>query len=135
MPCMLAHDRRRLGKCLQAVAYEANQYERLAASQLLRTGNGTMMDTPANLDSFLANLLAGQTDDEPAPNMGLDGDDRSFVDKMLESVTTGSKAIFVVLHPNDRMQYMLLNSNRAGAIALLASVMRLAAEALESDVE
>ena len=48
----------------------------------------------------------------------------------MDSVTTGSKGIFVVLHPNDRMQYMLLNTNRAGAIALLAKVMQRTAEAL-----
>lgn len=100
-----------------------------------KTENGTIMDTPANLDVFLANLLAGGIDEEPAPNIGLDDNDRAFVDRILESVTTGSKAIFVVLHPNERLQYMLLNSSRAGAIALLASVMRLAAEALESDAE
>jgi hypothetical protein len=93
------------------------------------------MDTPANLEIFLANLLASDIDEEPAPNIGVDDDGRAFVDNILKAVRTGSKAIFVVLHPNDRMQYMLLNSNRAGAIALLASVMRLAAEALESDVE
>ncbi len=94
------------------------------------------MDTPENLDAFLSNLLQARTEEEPAaPHVELDDDDRAFVERIMDSVTTGSKGIFVVLHPNDRMQYMLLNTNRAGAIALLAKVMQRTAEALEADLE
>ncbi len=93
------------------------------------------METPENLDAFLTDLLQKSTDEEPAPHVELDDDDRAFVERIMESVTTGSKGIFVVLHPNDRMQYMLLNTNRAGAIALLAKVMQRTAEALEADLE
>lgn len=88
------------------------------------------MDVPDNLDSFLKELLA-----EEEATVQLDADDRAFIDKILKSITTGSKGIFVVLHPNDRMQYMLLNTNRAGAIALLARVMQRTAEALEADLD
>ncbi len=93
------------------------------------------METPDNLDAFLSDLLQRDTSEEPAPHVELDDDDRAFVERIMESVTTGSKGIFVVLHPNDRMQYMLLNTNRAGAIALLAKVMQRTAEALEADLE
>jgi hypothetical protein len=93
------------------------------------------MDTPENLDAFLSDLLQRESDGESAPHVELDDDDRAFVERIMESVTTGSKGIFVVLHPNDRMQYMLLNTNRAGAIALLAKVMQRTAEALEADLE
>ena len=93
------------------------------------------MDTPENLDAFLSDLLQRDSDGESAPHVELDDDDRAFVERIMESVTTGSKGIFVVLHPNDRMQYMLLNTNRAGAIALLAKVMQRTAEALEADLE
>jgi hypothetical protein len=93
------------------------------------------MDTPKNLDAFLTGLLQRNTAEETAPHVELDDDDRAFVERIMDSVTTGSKGIFVVLHPNDRMQYMLLNTNRAGAIALLAKVMQRTAEALESDLE
>ncbi len=93
------------------------------------------MDTPDNLDAFLSDLLQRDSDGESAPHVELDDDDRAFVERIMESVTTGSKGIFVVLHPNDRMQYMLLNTNRAGAIALLAKVMQRTAEALEADLE
>ena len=88
------------------------------------------MDVPKNLDTFLKELLA----EESAP-VQLDEEDRAFIDRILKSITTGSKGIFVVLHPNDRMQYMLLNTNRAGAIALLARVMQRTAEALEADLD
>jgi hypothetical protein len=88
------------------------------------------MDVPENLDTFLKDLLA----EESAP-VQLDDEDRAFIDRILKSITTGSKGVFVVLHPNDRMQYMLLNTNRAGAIALLARVMQRTAEALETDLD
>ena len=88
------------------------------------------MDVPENLDTFLKEMLS----DEEA-TVHLDADDRAFIDRILKSITTGSKGVFVVLHPNDRMQYMLLNTNRAGAIALLAKVMQRTAEALEADLD
>jgi hypothetical protein len=88
------------------------------------------MDVPSNFDTFLKELLA----EESVP-VQLDDEDRAFIDRILKSITTGSKGIFVVLHPNDRMQYMLLNTNRAGAIALLARVMHRTAEALEADLD
>jgi hypothetical protein len=88
------------------------------------------MDVPENLDGLLKELLA-----EEEATVQLDAEDRAFIDRILKSITTGSKGIFVVLHPNDRMQYMLLNTNRAGAIALLARVMQRTAEALEADLD
>jgi hypothetical protein len=103
--------------------------------QNLKEESEIVMETPENLDAFLTDLLQKNVDEEPAPHVELDDDDRAFVERIMESVTTGSKGIFVVLHPNDRMQYMLLNTNRAGAIALLAKVMQRTAEALEADLE
>ncbi len=88
------------------------------------------MDVPENLDTFLKELLVAEE-----ATVQLDAEDRAFIDRILKSITTGSKGIFVVLHPNDRMQYMLLNTNRAGAIALLARVMQRTAEALEADLD
>jgi hypothetical protein len=87
------------------------------------------MDIPENFDTFLQGLLK---DDEI---IQLDDEDRAFIERILKSITTGSKGIFVVLHPSDRMQYMLLNTNRAGALALLAKVMQRTAEALEADAD
>jgi hypothetical protein len=88
------------------------------------------MDVPENLDVFLHELLT-----EESGAIQLDAEDRAFVDRILTSITQGSKGVFVVLHPNDRMQYMLLNTNRAGAIALLARIMQRTAEALEADLD
>jgi hypothetical protein len=90
------------------------------------------MDVPENLDTFLTDLLK-----EEASHgcVQLDEEDLAFIDRILKSITLGSKGVFVVVHPNDRMQYMLLNTNRAGAIALLAKVMQRTAEALEADLD
>jgi hypothetical protein len=79
-----------------------------------------------DLDRVLADLLK--------KDLFVHEDDRAFVERILDSITTGSKGIFVVLHPmqNDRLEYMLLNTNRAGGIALLAKVLQRLAEVLES---
>ncbi len=90
------------------------------------------MDVPENLDLFLGELLK---EEERSGCVQLDDEDRAFIDRILTSITHGSKGVFVVMHPNDRMQYMLLNTNRAGAIALLARVMQRTAEALEADLD
>ncbi|MGB8264700.1 MAG: hypothetical protein WCE44_00030 [Candidatus Velthaea sp.] len=90
------------------------------------------MDVPENLDTFLQQLIK---EDGLSETIQLEDEDRAFIDRIIRSITTGSKGIFVVLHPNDRMQYMLLNTNRPGAIALLAKVMQRTAEALEADLE
>jgi hypothetical protein len=90
------------------------------------------MDVPENLDTFLRSLL---TEEEAGRPIQLDDEDRAFIERIIGSITAGSKGIFVVLHPSDRMQYLLLNTNRAGAIALLAKVMQRTAEALEADLD
>jgi hypothetical protein len=88
------------------------------------------MDAPDNLDVLLAQILHGDTSAADKHKV-LDDDDRAFVERIMDSVTTGSKGIFVVLHPNNIMQYILLNTNRAGSLALLATVMQRQVEALE----
>jgi hypothetical protein len=90
------------------------------------------MDCPDNLDVFLRDLLKEESE---SSSVQLDEEDKAFIDRILTSITQGSKGIFVVLHPNDRMQYMLLNTNRAGAIGLLAKVMQRTAEALETELD
>jgi len=84
------------------------------------------------MDTFLSDLLK---EEETNGCVQLDEEDRAFIERILKSITLGSKGVFVVVHPNDRMQYMLLNTNRAGAIALLAKVMQRTAEALEADLD
>jgi hypothetical protein len=88
------------------------------------------MEVPSDLDLFLQDMLSG---DEA--QVALDPQDRAFVERILTSMTSGTKGIFVALHPDDRMQYLLLNTNRAGAIALLARVLQRTAEALEDELE
>jgi hypothetical protein len=93
------------------------------------------MDIPENLDAFLINLLEHSSDEDPAPQVELDDDDRAFVERIMESVAAGSKGIFIVLHPNEQLQYMLLNTKGAGALVLLATVMQRHAETLAADVD
>jgi hypothetical protein len=92
------------------------------------------METPENLDALLTTLLQSNAD-AAASQVTLDSDDRAFVHRIMDSVKTGSRGIFVVLHPNDRMQYMVLNANRVGAITVLSKVMERVAEALQADLE
>jgi hypothetical protein len=104
--------------------------------QHLKEENEIAMELPENLDGFLTNLLQQDSaDEESASRVKRDSDERAFVERIINSVSSGSRGIFVVLHPNDRMQYMLQNVNRAGAIALLAKVMQRIAEVLEADLE
>ena len=90
------------------------------------------MDVPENLDVFLRGLLAQEQAGHP---IQLDDEDRAFIERIMGSITTGSKGVFIVLHPDDRMQYLLLNTNRAGAITLLAKIMQRTAETLEADLD
>jgi hypothetical protein len=88
------------------------------------------MDVPDDLEALLRHLVQSEAAASP-----LSADDRAFIDHILTSITHGSKGVFVVLHPNDKMQYMLLNTDRVGAIALLARVMQRTAEALQADLD
>jgi hypothetical protein len=63
----------------------------------------------------------------------LDDEDVAFVEKILRSIEGGSKAIFVALHPDDRLQYCLVNTNRVGSLALLGRVMTRIAEKAEEE--
>jgi hypothetical protein len=88
------------------------------------------MDVPQNLDGFLKDLLRPDN-----AKVVLAEEDRAFLERILASIETGSKGVFVVLHPNDRMQYMLLNTDRTGAVSLLAKVLARTADTIASDSE
>jgi hypothetical protein len=88
------------------------------------------MDVPQNLDGFLNDLLRPDN-----TKVVLAEEDRAFLERILASIETGSKGVFVVLHPNDRMQYMLLNTDRTGAVSLLAKVLARTADTIASDSE
>jgi hypothetical protein len=80
------------------------------------------MYPPDNLDALLAELRATKTDGQ-VHCVFLDPDDLAFVQRILDSITTGSQGVFVVRHPDDRMQYMCLNANNLTAITLVGEVM------------
>ena len=86
------------------------------------------MDVPDDLEALLRKLVQKE-----AEGSALAAEDRVFVDRILDSITHGSKGVFIALHPNNDMQYLLLNTDRVGAIALLARVMQRTAEALQAD--
>jgi hypothetical protein len=86
------------------------------------------MDVPNDLDAALRALLRDER-----KRCYLSDEDLAFLDRLLDSIQDGSRGVFVVIHPDERMQYMLLNTNRAGAIGLLAKVLQRTAESLEGD--
>jgi len=90
------------------------------------------MEVPNDMDGLLRGILSGDKSWR-GRFPGLDDDDVVFIEKILSNITDGSKAVFVAFHPDDeRFQYMLLNTNRAGAVRLLARVLMRIAE-LESE--
>jgi len=91
-------------------------------------------NNPDKLDALLFDIL-NPTEDAITTNDGIGIEHREFIERTVASVETGSRAIFVVIHPNDRMQYMLLNSNRYKALGLLAEVLKRTAATLESDFD
>lgn len=88
------------------------------------------MDVPDNLETLLKALLTAEDQ-----TVQLNTELLTFIDRVLRSVGTGSKGIFLVLHPTNRMQYMVFNTSRAGVTALLAHVLQRIAEALETDLD
>ena len=51
------------------------------------------MDVPDNLDNFLRDLLK-----EEGGNVQLDDEDKAFIDRILTSITQGSKGVFVAIY-------------------------------------
>jgi len=76
------------------------------------------MYAPDDLDGLLTQLLQRT----PAVRQPIDHYDREFIDGIIKAVETGSRAVFIVLHPNDDLQYILLNENLDGALKLLDAV-------------
>jgi hypothetical protein len=93
------------------------------------------METPDNLDDLLSELRSNQHQamSKAVTCDKITHDDLAFIQNMLDSIGSGSKAIFVALHPDRKLQYILLNTSRAGSLALLAKVMERVAEAIEND--
>lgn len=86
------------------------------------------MDIPNDLDAALRALLRDER-----KRCYLSDEDLAFLDRLLDSIQEGSRGVFVVIHPDERMQYMLLNTNRPGAISLLAKVLQRTAETLDAE--
>ena len=82
-----------------------------------------------DLDRVLKDLLKN----DPPRGVYLADDDLAFVEHICNSITGGSMGVFVVIHPDDRMQYMVLGTNRNGAIALLATVIQRLTKAHRTD--
>ena len=91
-----------------------------------------MMEAPKDLDGFLHSLLERRRLAN-ATNPAIDDDARVFIERIINAMTSGSKGVFAVMHPDERMQYVLLNTGRAGAVGLLARILQRTAETLEAD--
>jgi hypothetical protein len=78
------------------------------------------METPQNLDLLLNSIL------EDAKPVGerLSTEDRSFVQRMVTAINSGSKGVFIVVNPDNSLDYLIANENRVGAIAILARMIQ-----------
>jgi hypothetical protein len=92
-----------------------------------------MMELPDNLDALLAELRETKTDGQ-VQCTAIDPDDLAFIQRILDSLKTGSKGIFAVVNPDDRVGYIFLNTNQAGAFAVLGQVMARLVERLNDEV-
>jgi hypothetical protein len=77
----------------------------------------TMAD---DIDRILHDIIKPQQDAAP---VRLEPDDLVFINHILNSIVAGSKGAFVVLHPDDHMQYILLNADRKDCVRLLTIIL------------
>jgi hypothetical protein len=92
-----------------------------------------MMELPDNLDALLAELRAPKKDGRVKCE-AISADDLAFVQRILDSLKTGSRGVFAVVNPDGKMRYIFLNASRTGAIAVLGQVMARITERLNDEV-
>lgn len=81
------------------------------------------METPHDIDKLLFSILAEARTDA-AEREQLTAEDRAFVGKMLDAIDRGSKAVFVVVNPDNSLDYLIANESRTGAISILARMIQ-----------
>lgn len=81
------------------------------------------METPHDIDQLLYSILADARL-ESSERDRLTVEDRAFVGKMLDAIDRGSKAVFVVVNPDNSLDYLIANESRTGAIGILARMIQ-----------
>jgi hypothetical protein len=81
------------------------------------------VETPHDIDRLLYSILADARG-EGASHDRLTSEDRAFVGKMLDAIDHGSKAVFVVVNPDNSLDYLIANESRTGAIGILARMIQ-----------
>jgi hypothetical protein len=77
-----------------------------------------------SFEEVLRSLLSPPTKSEDtAKTYSLDVEDRAFAEKILNSVTSGSQGVFAVVHPDGRMQYIIINGDVLDGIVLLSKII------------
>jgi len=78
------------------------------------------VEVPQNLDLLLNSIL----EDAKPVHERLSNEDRSFVQRMVAAINSGSKGVFIVVNPDNSLDYLIANENRVGAIAILARMIQ-----------
>jgi hypothetical protein len=75
------------------------------------------MDFDSNkLDELLRTIRDNPCTVDPA--------DRAFIESMITRAESGSRGVFAMIHPNGRMQFILLGAkDTSGAMGIIARVM------------
>jgi len=97
------------------------------------------METPHDIDLLLSSILESSKSNKPqighAGGERLSADDRAFLDRMIQAINDGSKAVFMVVNPDNSLDYLIANESRVGAIAMLARMIQRTARHIEEEGE
>ncbi len=88
------------------------------------------MEIPSDIDRLLSSIL---DEAKPTSNGRLSVEDRAFLNRMIQAIDSGSKGVFVVVNPDNSLDYLIANETRIGAIALLARMIQRTARHIEAD--
>ena len=95
------------------------------------------METPQDIDLLLSSILESSKGTKALTGSGerLSADDRAFLDRMIGAINDGSKAVFMVVNPDNSLDYLIANESRVGAIAILARMIQRTARHIEEEGE
>ncbi|HEV3157530.1 MAG TPA: hypothetical protein VGZ00_09325 [Candidatus Baltobacteraceae bacterium] len=91
------------------------------------------METPGDIDSLLTSILEGARERPLKHDGRLSEQDRQFITRMIDAIENGSKGVFVVLNPDNSLDYLIANDTRLGAIAILSRMIQRTARRVEGD--
>lgn len=97
------------------------------------------METPQDIDLLLNSILESSKSNKPLTGNPagerLSADDRAFLNRMIQGINDGSKAVFMVVNPDNSLDYLIANESRVGAIAMLARMIQRTARHIEEEGE